>query len=91
MLESPKSIAELTGLFQKQSLNDANDSDLSYRLAKLYLRNGEFEEAKSILKKLLKESGVKKCIIWRFSYVSDTFGASTCKTAFASHFERPFY
>lgn len=57
MLESPKSIAELTGLFQKQSLNDANDSDLSYRLAKLYLRNGEFEEAKSILKKLLKESG----------------------------------
>ena len=54
MLQRIKSIKELSGLFKKSSEAE-NDAELSCRLAKVYMHNGDMNKAEEILKRLVKD------------------------------------
>ncbi len=55
MFEVSQDIGELVGLYQEQSFSADANASLSYRLAKLYLRNGDYERAEGAVRQILKK------------------------------------
>jgi tetratricopeptide (TPR) repeat protein len=55
MFEVSQDIGELLELYQEQSFSADANASLSYRLAKLYLRNGDYERAEGAIRQILKK------------------------------------
>lgn len=54
MLESPRDLSGLFDQLKQQSIQNPDDLELLQRLARLYLKNGNFKEAQSVYERLLK-------------------------------------